>query len=125
MPNLSKMSLLVARLLVLCLWLAPSLVIHIRCQPRNLLFEAYSSHNRLSLDPTFPDEQRLIYELLAAYDTAARPVFNASKNVIIDLSLSLIQISDMDERNQILTANVWIEQVKQFDYLSLQWFQLN
>ena len=98
-------------LLVLCLWLAPSLVVHIQCQPKNLLFEAYSSNNRLNLDPTFPDEQRLIYELLAAYDTAARPVFNASKNVIIDLSLSLIQISDMDERNQILTANVWIEQV--------------
>lgn len=46
-------------------------------------------------DSILPDEQKLIYELLSSYDTAARPVFNASKNVIIDISLSLIQISDM------------------------------
>ena len=80
-------------------------------------------------DMNYPDEQRLIANLLGMYDTAARPVFNASKAVVIKFSLSLIQILDMvilndilwlfnvkiihfkDERNQILTSNVWIEQV--------------
>ena len=42
-----------------------------------------------------PDEQRLIVELLDEYDPAARPVYNASKSVVITFSLSLIQISDM------------------------------
>lgn len=83
---------------------------------------------------SWPDEQKLIFELLNNYDSAVRPVFNASKPVGISFSLSLIQISDMvtfilnlnksnhalqvffvylqDEKNQILTANVWIEQVR-------------
>jgi hypothetical protein len=44
---------------------------------------------------TWPDEQKLIYLLLNNYDSAVRPVFNASKSVLITFSLSLIQISDM------------------------------
>ena len=42
-----------------------------------------------------PDEQRLISKLLRGYDTAARPVFNASKSVVIEFGFSLIQIYDM------------------------------
>ena len=66
---------------------------------------------RPKINESFPDEQRLIHELLSSYDTAARPVFNASKSVLITMALSLVQISDMDERNQIFTSIVWIEQV--------------
>lgn len=51
------------------------------------------NHNDIA--STLPDEQKLINELLSSYDPVARPVFNASKSVIIDVSLSLIQISDM------------------------------
>ena len=58
-----------------------------------------------------PDEQRLISRLLRGYDPAARPVYNASTPVVIKFGFSLIQICDMDERNQILTTNVWLEQV--------------
>ncbi len=72
-------------------------------------FYDYKANEEAS--PDWPDEQRLIVELLKSYDPAARPVFNASKSVPITFSLSLIQISDMDEKNQILTANVWLEQV--------------
>jgi hypothetical protein len=42
-----------------------------------------------------PDEQLLIARLLKNYDPAARPVFNASKPVVINFSFSLIQICDM------------------------------
>ena len=58
-----------------------------------------------------PDEQILISELLGNYDVASRPVFNASMPVVVKFNFALIQIIDMDERNQILTTNVWIEHV--------------
>jgi len=55
-----------------------------------------------------PDEQVLISELLSNYDSAARPVFNASMPVVVKFNFALIQIIDMDERNQILTTNVYL-----------------
>jgi len=42
-----------------------------------------------------PDEQRLIRKLMRGYDTSARPVFNASQNVVVNFGLTLIQIIDM------------------------------
>ena len=60
---------------------------------------------------SIPDEQKLIMRLLNNYDPASRPVYNASKTVTINFGLSLIQLNDIDEKNQILTINVWLEQV--------------
>ncbi|XP_029633439.1 neuronal acetylcholine receptor subunit alpha-10 isoform X2 [Octopus sinensis] len=57
-----------------------------------------------------PDEQRLLSRLLANYDTASRPVYNASHAVVVKFGFTLTQIADMDEVNQVLTTNVWIEQ---------------
>ena len=42
-----------------------------------------------------PDEQRLLVDLLAGYETASRPVFNASHTVTVKFGLTLVQISDM------------------------------
>lgn len=42
-----------------------------------------------------PDEQRLLEKILDNYNTAARPVYNASRNVTISYGMTLIQISDM------------------------------
>ncbi|KAI0214555.1 Neuronal acetylcholine receptor subunit alpha-4 [Lamellibrachia satsuma] len=56
-----------------------------------------------------PDEQRLIRKLMRGYDSSARPVFNASQNVAVNFGLTLIQIIDMDERNQVIVTNVWLE----------------
>ena len=64
----------------------------------------------LSSNVTIPDEQLLIARLLKNYDPAARPVYNASKTVVVKFGFLLVQICDMDERNQILTTNVWLEQ---------------
>ena len=72
-------------------------------------FTLNSSNIDLSGQP-IPDEQLLISRLLRNYDPASRPVYNASTNVLIHFGLSLIQICDMDERNQVLTTNVWLEQ---------------
>lgn len=57
-----------------------------------------------------PDEQRLLEKLLADYNPAARPVYNASKVVLVKFGITLAQISDMDEVNQVLTTSVWLEQ---------------
>lgn len=42
-----------------------------------------------------PDEQRLLEKLLADYNPAARPVYNASKVVLVKFGITLAQISDM------------------------------
>jgi hypothetical protein len=69
------------------------------------------SKSRQYQDQELPDEQRLLEFLLDNYDPASRPVFNASDSVEVKFGFSLVQLYDMDERNQILTTNVWLEQV--------------
>ena len=61
--------------------------------PGNSQFD-YSSNN-FEGEENFHDEQVLISRLLWNYDPAARPVFNASKPVIIKFSFALIQLCDM------------------------------
>ncbi|XP_074650363.1 neuronal acetylcholine receptor subunit alpha-10-like [Tubulanus polymorphus] len=57
-----------------------------------------------------PDEQRLMSMLFRNYEPASRPVYNASSTVLIKFGITMTQISDMDEVNQVLTTNVWLEQ---------------
>ncbi|CAH1795983.1 unnamed protein product [Owenia fusiformis] len=57
-----------------------------------------------------PDEQRLLSKLLGNYNTAARPVYNASHPITVLFGLTFVQIHQMDEVNQVLTTNVWLEQ---------------
>lgn len=56
------------------------------------------------------DEKRLMDFLSRGYDSDVRPVFNASHAVVIKLGITLTQIFDMDEKNQVLTTNVWLDQ---------------
>ncbi|XP_043217875.1 neuronal acetylcholine receptor subunit alpha-10-like [Amphibalanus amphitrite] len=55
-------------------------------------------------------EKRLMDFIVRDYDRDVRPVFNASDPVIIQLGITLTQIFDMDEKNQVLTTNVWLDQ---------------
>jgi len=55
------------------------------------------------------DEQRLFNHLINGYQRAVRPVHNASTPVQVKLGLSLINILDLDERNQILTTKMWLQ----------------
>jgi len=50
------------------------------------------------------DEEKLIRELFADYNPAARPVIKANKPVQIDIQYSLLQIKELDSRLQILTT---------------------
>ena len=56
------------------------------------------------------DEKRLIKRLLEQYETVGivgRPVYNTSETIQVFYGLALIQILDLDEKNQVLTTNVW------------------
>jgi len=56
------------------------------------------------------DEKRLIKHLLSHYEkvgVVGRPVLNQSQTIRVNYGLALIQILDLDEKNQVLTTNVW------------------
>ncbi|XP_074650100.1 neuronal acetylcholine receptor subunit alpha-10-like [Tubulanus polymorphus] len=57
-----------------------------------------------------PDEQKLMNHILRKYEKSVRPVRNASSTVTIKMGLTMTQIFDMDEKNQILVTNVWLDQ---------------
>ena len=63
-----------------------------------------------------PHEQRLIKDLMRDYNTLERPVANESEALVLKLGLTLQQISAVDEKNQLLTTNVW---------LKLEWKDVN
>ncbi|GAB1603731.1 neuronal acetylcholine receptor subunit alpha-10-like [Argonauta hians] len=57
-----------------------------------------------------PDEQRLYRDLMTGYEKSVRPVINASTILLVRFGLRLNQIVDLDERHQVLTTNVFIDQ---------------
>ncbi|XP_046583914.1 neuronal acetylcholine receptor subunit alpha-10-like [Haliotis rubra] len=56
------------------------------------------------------DEQRLLKKLRENYDSSVRPVFDATHPVVIRLGITLTQVLDVDEKNQVLSINVWLDQ---------------
>ncbi|XP_055852189.1 neuronal acetylcholine receptor subunit alpha-7 isoform X6 [Episyrphus balteatus] len=63
-----------------------------------------------------PHEKRLLNHLLSNYNTLERPVANESEPLEVKFGLTLQQIIDVDEKNQILTTNAW---------LNLEWNDYN
>ncbi|XP_075215944.1 nicotinic acetylcholine receptor alpha6 isoform X3 [Lycorma delicatula] len=65
-----------------------------------------------------PHEKRLLNHLLNMdyYNTLERPVANESEALEVKFGLTLQQIIDVDEKNQILTTNAW---------LNLEWNDYN
>ncbi|XP_063062049.1 neuronal acetylcholine receptor subunit alpha-10a [Engraulis encrasicolus] len=55
--------------------------------------------------------QKLLKDLFINYTSALRPVADTKNILNVTLQITLSQIIDMDERNQILTAYLWIRQV--------------
>ncbi|CAB1441212.1 unnamed protein product [Pleuronectes platessa] len=66
-----------------------------------------------------PNQRRLIKELLTSYNRLERPVLNDSHTLTVSLGLSLMQIIDVDEKNQVLTTNIWLQLCWDDNYL--QW----
>lgn len=63
-----------------------------------------------------PHEKRLLNHLLTNYNTLERPVANESEPLEVKFGLTLQQIIDVDEKNQLLITNLW---------LSLEWIDYN
>ncbi|XP_042143642.1 neuronal acetylcholine receptor subunit alpha-7-like [Ixodes scapularis] len=76
-------------------------------------------------------ERRLLGDLLANYNTLERPVFNESEPLILSFGLTLQQIIDVDEKNQIITTNVWLNLDEKNQliitniWLTLDWIDVN
>nr|XP_050855690.1 acetylcholine receptor subunit alpha-type acr-16 isoform X4 [Vespula vulgaris] len=66
-------------------------------------------------------EKRLLNNLLLNYNTLERPVANESEPLEVKFGITLQQIIDVDEKNQILTTNAWLK-LSWNDY-NLQWNQ--
>ncbi|XP_074523221.1 neuronal acetylcholine receptor subunit alpha-7-like [Halichoeres trimaculatus] len=76
--------------------------------PRFLLFVAVSSFT-VKESVQGPDQQRLYADLLKNYNPLVRPVHNDSEALTVNFGLTLNQIMDVDEKNQVLTTNLWLK----------------
>ncbi|XP_071034733.1 acetylcholine receptor subunit alpha-type acr-16-like isoform X4 [Parasteatoda tepidariorum] len=63
-----------------------------------------------------PHEKRLLNKLLNDYNVLERPVANESEPLLLSFGLTLQQIIDVDEKNQIIISNIW---------LNLEWVDVN
>lgn len=55
-------------------------------------------------------EKTLIKALFEDYDPEGRPVLNLSQPVLVKFGLAYSNLHSLDEKNQVLTSNVWIRQ---------------
>ncbi|XP_054579976.1 neuronal acetylcholine receptor subunit alpha-4 isoform X1 [Eptesicus fuscus] len=55
-------------------------------------------------------EERLLKKLFSGYNKWSRPVANISDVVLVHFGLSIAQLIDVDEKNQMMTTNVWVKQ---------------
>ncbi|XP_070839410.1 neuronal acetylcholine receptor subunit alpha-10-like [Chaetodon trifascialis] len=62
--------------------------------------------------------QKLMTDLFSKYTNALRPVEDTDHIINVTLQITLSQIIDMDERNQILTTYLWVRQVWMDAYLT-------
>ncbi|XP_069138565.1 neuronal acetylcholine receptor subunit alpha-10-like [Argopecten irradians] len=55
-------------------------------------------------------EKLLFQDLFRTYDTTPRPVNNISLPVVIKFGVALNQILDLDEKKQVMTTSMWIQE---------------
>uniref|UniRef100_A0A182Q493 Neurotransmitter-gated ion-channel ligand-binding domain-containing protein n=1 Tax=Anopheles farauti TaxID=69004 RepID=A0A182Q493_9DIPT len=55
------------------------------------------------------NEKRLLHDLLDSYNILERPVVNESDPLQLSFGLTLMQIIDVDEKNQLLVTNIWLK----------------
>uniref|UniRef100_A0A4W5QNW1 Neurotransmitter-gated ion-channel ligand-binding domain-containing protein n=1 Tax=Hucho hucho TaxID=62062 RepID=A0A4W5QNW1_9TELE len=54
-------------------------------------------------------QRKLYKDLLTNYNRLERPVFNDSAPILVELGFTLLQIIDVDEKNQVLMTNAWLQ----------------
>ncbi|XP_019744588.1 neuronal acetylcholine receptor subunit alpha-7-like isoform X2 [Hippocampus comes] len=53
-------------------------------------------------------QRKLYRDLMVNYNRLERPVQNDSAPILVELGLTLLQIIDVDEKNQVLITNAWL-----------------
>ncbi|XP_046325861.1 ligand-gated ion channel 4-like isoform X2 [Haliotis rufescens] len=64
----------------------------------------------LALVACSEQEYRLVRDILKTYDKRIKPFVNGSGALNVTMGVALAQIIDIDEKNQIMTTNCWINQ---------------
>ncbi|XP_042348144.1 neuronal acetylcholine receptor subunit alpha-4b [Plectropomus leopardus] len=64
-------------------------------------------------------EERLLQDLFINYNKLSRPVENTTDTVLVHFGLSIAQLIDVDEKNQMMTTNVWVKQ--EWNDYKLRW----
>ncbi|TMS15890.1 Neuronal acetylcholine receptor subunit alpha-4 [Larimichthys crocea] len=64
-------------------------------------------------------EERLLKDLFVHYNKLSRPVENTTDTVLVHFGLSIAQLIDVDEKNQMMTTNVWVKQ--EWNDYKLRW----
>ncbi|XP_061535501.1 neuronal acetylcholine receptor subunit alpha-7-like isoform X2 [Phycodurus eques] len=54
-------------------------------------------------------QRKLYRDLMVNYNRLERPVQNDSAPILVELGLTLLQIIDVDEKNQVLITNAWLQ----------------
>ncbi|XP_040919812.1 neuronal acetylcholine receptor subunit alpha-2 [Toxotes jaculatrix] len=80
-----------------------------------LLFQSVLCHEKTHSHA----EDELFKTLFAGYNKWSRPVPNISDVVIVKFGLSIAQLIDVDEKNQMMTTNVWLKQ--EWNDYKLRW----
>ncbi|XP_074115235.1 acetylcholine receptor subunit beta-like 1 [Cotesia typhae] len=65
------------------------------------------------------DEERLVRNLFRGYNKYIRPTQNMTDKVHVNFGLTFVQLINVDEKNQVMKSNVWLE-LHWHDY-QLQW----
>ncbi|XP_056646396.1 neuronal acetylcholine receptor subunit alpha-7 isoform X1 [Diorhabda sublineata] len=65
------------------------------------------------------NEKKLLHKLLDHYNVLERPVANESDPLQLSFGLTLMQIIDVDEKNQLLITNIWLK--LEWNDMNLRW----
>uniref|UniRef100_A0A3P8SC87 Cholinergic receptor, nicotinic, alpha 4b n=1 Tax=Amphiprion percula TaxID=161767 RepID=A0A3P8SC87_AMPPE len=73
----------------------------------------------INVRPRAHAEERLLQNLFVNYNKLSRPVQNTTDTVLVHFGLSIAQLIDVDEKNQMMTTNVWVKQ--EWNDYKLRW----
>uniref|UniRef100_A0AAX7TGE7 Cholinergic receptor, nicotinic, alpha 2b (neuronal) n=1 Tax=Astatotilapia calliptera TaxID=8154 RepID=A0AAX7TGE7_ASTCA len=92
----------------------------LRCEKSIRLYKENNVSTALCDEKTHSHaEDDLFKTLFAGYNKWSRPVPNISDVVIVKFGLSIAQLIDVDEKNQMMTTNVWLKQ--EWNDYKLRW----
>ena len=74
-----------------------------------MLFAVLLISTEINLVVSSDQETNLINDLMRDYQKYSRPVSDPNLPLHLNITLTLKQIIDLDERNQLLKTNLWLE----------------